>query len=75
MKKTEDIQNQILLHIQENLMDLTDDGKTGGEELQNLQDSMGEIASAIIRCLGLEVEGMAQDGTIKVKLNLIYLID
>lgn len=75
MKKNENIQALILLHIQENLMDLSDDGKLVGEDLQSLQDSMGEIASAIIECLGLEIEEMSEDGFIKAKLKLTDLID
>lgn len=54
-------------------MDLLDDGNLEGQELIDLNDSMGEVAGAILDALGLEVVSTTEDGTITASLQLQFL--
>jgi hypothetical protein len=66
---------EVLLHIQENLMDLVDDGKVTGRELEELNISMGEVAGAVLECLGLEIESLNEDKTATAKIKLQNLFE
>jgi len=66
---------QVLVHIQENLMDMVDDGKITGEELSELNNSMGEIASAVLDCLSFDIEKLNEDKTASVNIKLRDLFD
>lgn len=71
MAKNEiDARYKVFLHIQENLMDLVDDGTLEGQELAELNDSMGEVANAVLDSLGFEVQSVAEDGTITASISL-----
>lgn len=71
MAKNEiDARYKVFMHIQENLMDLVDDGTVEGQELAELYDSMGEVANAVLDSLGFEVQSVADDGTITASINL-----
>lgn len=71
MAKNEiDARYKVFMHIQENLMDLVDDGTVEGQELAELYDSMGEVANAVLDSLGFEVQSVAEDGTITASINL-----
>jgi hypothetical protein len=61
---------RVFRHIQENLMDLVDDGNQKGDELRELNDSMGEIANLVLDCLGFEIETIESDSSMKVTVNL-----
>ena len=66
---------QVLVHIQENLMDMVDDGKIAGEELVELNNSMGEIAAAVLDCLSFEIETLDESKTAIAKIKLKDLLD
>lgn len=66
---------EVLVHIQENLMDMVDDGKIAGEELVELNNSMGEIAGAVLDCLGFDIDALNEDKTANVKIKLRDLFD
>ncbi len=51
-------------------MDLVDDGNQKGDELRELNDSMGEIANLVLDCLGFEIETIESDSSMKVTVNL-----
>lgn len=68
-----EVRYKILLHVQESLMDLLDDGNLEGQELIDLNDSMGEVAGAILDALGLEVISTTEDGVITASLRLQFL--
>lgn len=56
-------------------MDMVDDGKIVGEELAELNNSMGEIAGAVLECLGFEIDVLNEDKTATVKIALKNLFD
>jgi len=66
---------EVLVHIQENLMDIVDDGKIVGQELADLNNSMGEIAGAVLDCLSFEIESLDENKTATVKIKLKDLIN
>lgn len=70
VKNEIDARYKVFMHIQENLMDLVDDGTVEGQELAELYDSMGEVANAVLDSLGFEVQSVADDGTITASINL-----
>lgn len=61
---------RVFRHIQENLMDMADDGKVTGNELKELNDSMGEIANLVLDCLGFDVDSVEGELSMKVSINL-----
>jgi len=61
---------RVFRHIQENLMDMVDDGNVTGNELKELNDSMGEIANLVLDCLGFEVESVEGENEMKVAIKL-----
>jgi hypothetical protein len=65
-----DARYRVFRHIQENLMDMVDDGNITGDELKELNDSMGEIANLVLDCLGFEIESVESDSSMKVAINL-----
>jgi hypothetical protein len=66
---------EVLVHIQELLMDIVDDGKVTGQELVELNNSMGSIAGAVLDCLSFEIESLNDDKTATVKIKLKDLLD
>ena len=56
-------------------MDMVDDGKVTGQELVELNNSMGEIAGAVLECLSFEIESLSEDKTATVKIKLKDLLD
>jgi len=56
-------------------MDMVDDGKITGEELSELNNSMGEIASAVLDCLSFDIEKLNEDKTASVNIKLRDLFD
>jgi hypothetical protein len=65
-----DARYRVFRHIQENLMDMVDDGNITGEELKELNDSMGEITNLVLDCLGFEIESVEGETSMKVAINL-----
>lgn len=61
---------RVFRHIQENLMDMVDDGNVTGNELKELNDSMGEIANLVLDCLGFEIESVEGENEMKVAIKL-----
>jgi hypothetical protein len=61
---------RVFRHIQENLMDMVDDGKVEGKELVELQESMGEIVNLVLDCLGFEIESVESESSMKAIINL-----
>lgn len=56
-------------------MDIVDDGKVTGQELVELNNSMGSIAGAVLDCLSFEIESLNDDKTATVKIKLKDLLD
>ena len=56
-----DARQKVASHIQENLMDIVDDGKIAGEELVNLNNSMAEIANLVLDSMGFEIRSVSDD--------------
>lgn len=56
-------------------MDMVDDGKIAGEELVELNNSMGEIAAAVLDCLSFEIETLDENKTATAKIKLKDLLD
>lgn len=61
---------RVFRHIQENLMDMVDDGNLKEDELRKLNDSMGEIANLVLDCLGFEIDAIENETSMKVSVNL-----
>lgn len=61
---------RVFRHIQENLMDMVDDGNIKGDELRKLNESMGEIANLVLDCLGFEIETIESETSMKVSVDL-----
>jgi hypothetical protein len=61
---------RVFRHIQENLMDMVDDGNVKGDELRRLNESMGEIANLVLDCLGFEIETIESETSMKVSVDL-----
>jgi hypothetical protein len=61
---------RVFRHIQENLMDMVDDGNVKGDELRKLNESMGEIANLVLDCLGFEIETIESETSMKVSVDL-----
>jgi len=61
---------RVFRHIQENLMDMVDDGTITGDELRKLNESMGEIANLVLDSLGFEIETIESETSMKVSVNL-----
>ena len=61
---------RVFRHIQENLMDMVDDGNITGDELRKLNESMGEIANLVLDCLGFEIETIESETSMKVSVDL-----
>lgn len=51
-------------------MDMVDDGNITGNELKELNDSMGEIANLVLDCLGFEIESVEGENEMKVAIKL-----
>ena len=62
---------EVLRHLHENLMDLVDDGNLTGDALVEMNDSMAEVAAAVLDCLGIEVVSQNDDGSINVVMRLV----
>jgi hypothetical protein len=54
---------------------MVDDGKIAGEELVELNNSMGEIAAAVLDCLSFEIETLDENKTAIAKIKLKDLLD
>ena len=65
-----DARQKVASHIQENLMDIVDDGKIAGEELVNLNNSMAEIANLVLDSMGFEIRSVSDDEIILATINL-----
>lgn len=65
-----DARQKVASHIQENLMDIVDDGKIAGEELVNLNNSMAEIANLVLDSMGFEIKSVSDDETISATISL-----
>ena len=61
---------RVFRHIQENLMDMVDDGNVKGDELRRLNESVGEIANLVLDCLGFEIETIESETSMKVSVDL-----
>ena len=61
---------RVFRHIQENLMDMVDDGTITGDELRKLNESMGEIANLVLDSLGFEIETIESETSMRVSVNL-----
>ena len=61
---------RVFRHIQENLMDMVDDGTITGDELRKLNESMGEIANLVLDSLGFEIETIESETSMKVRVDL-----
>ncbi len=65
-----DARQKVASHIQENLMDIVDDGKIAGEELVNLNNSMAEIANLVLDSMGFEIRSVSDDEIILATISL-----
>ena len=65
-----DARQKVASLIQENLMDIVDDGKIAGEELVNLNNSMAEIANLVLDSMGFEIRSVSDDEIILATINL-----
>lgn len=65
-----DARQKVASHIQENLMDIVDDGKIAGEELVNLNNSMAEIANLVLDSMGFEIKSVSDDEIILATISL-----
>lgn len=57
-------------HIKEEFLDMTDPGDLSDKDLFELDNSMGELARAVIHILGLEIIEIQSDSQFTVALSL-----
>jgi hypothetical protein len=69
-KKFPEILAYIQAHIKEEFLDMTDPGDLPDKELFELDNSMGELARAVIHMLGVEIVSVDSPGEFTVKMKL-----
>lgn len=76
-KKFPKILADIQAHIKEEFLDMTDPGDLPDKELFELDNSMGELARAVMHMLGIEVVSIdsPSEFTVKMKLQSTETLD